>query len=330
MLNSIMIFVVLFAFLFEFINGFNDTANAIATSVYTKALTPGRAIMLAAVMNFVGALVSERVATTIAKSLVNVQLEQYVILAALIGAIIWNLIVWWRGIPSSSSHALIGSLMGATIVYTSTFKSIQLDAVLEKVVIPLFASPVVGLLVGFSMMSAIYKLCQRWSQGKVNKVFLKLQLLSAALVAYSHGNNDAQKTMGIITLALISGGMLSPDSGVPIWVKVACATTMALGTSIGGWRIMKTMGSKVTKLQPASGFAAQTSAALVLQSASLLGAPVSTTQVMTASVMGAGSAKRLSAVKWSLAGEILKAWILTIPVSMIFGGTACWVIHFFV
>jgi len=330
MLNSIMIFVVLFAFVFEFINGFNDTANAIATSVYTKALTPGRAIMLAAIMNFLGALVSERVATTIAKSLVNVPLEQYVILAALLGAIMWNLIVWWKGIPSSSSHALIGSLMGATIVYTSTFKSIQLNAVLEKVVIPLFASPVIGLFVGFFVMSAIYKLCHRWSQGKVNKVFLKLQLLSAALVAYSHGNNDAQKTMGIITLALISGGMLSPDSGVPIWVKIACATTMALGTSIGGWRIMKTMGSKVTKLQPASGFAAQTSAALVLQSASLIGAPVSTTQVMTASVMGAGSAKRLSAVKWSLAGEILKAWILTIPVAMIFGGTACWVIHFFV
>jgi inorganic phosphate transporter, PiT family len=330
MFNSVLLCVVLFAFLFEFINGFNDTANAIATSVYTKALTPGRAILLAAVMNFAGALVSERVAGTISKSLVNVPLEQYVILAALIGAILWNLIVWWKGIPSSSSHALIGSLMGATAVYTSTFKSIQFHAVLVKVIIPLFASPIIGLVVGFFMMNGIYRLCGRWPQGKVNKIFLKLQLLSAAMVAYSHGNNDAQKTMGIITLALVSGGMLSADAGVPLWVKIACATTMAMGTSIGGWRIMKTMGSKVTKLQPASGFAAQTSAAIVLESASLLGAPVSTTQVMTASVMGAGSAKRLSAVKWSLAGEILKAWILTIPVAMIFGGTACWVIQFFV
>ncbi len=330
MFSSVLLSVVLFAFLFEFINGFNDTANAIATSVYTKALTPGRAILLAAVMNFAGALVSERVAGTISKSLVNVPLEQYVILAALIGAIMWNLIVWWKGIPSSSSHALIGSLMGATAVYTSTLKSIQFHAVLVKVIIPLFASPIIGLVVGFFMMNGIYQLCGRWPQSKVNKIFLKLQLLSAALVAYSHGNNDAQKTMGIITLALVSGGMLSANAGVPLWVKIACATTMAMGTSIGGWRIMKTMGSKVTKLQPASGFAAQTSAAIVLESASLLGAPVSTTQVMTASVMGAGSAKRLSAVKWSLAGEILKAWILTIPVAMIFGGAACWVIQFFV
>lgn len=330
MLNIILFFVIVFAFLFEFINGFNDTANAIATSVYTKALTPGRAIFMAAVMNFVGALVSERVAGTISKSLVSVPLEQYVILAALIGAIMWNLIVWWKGIPSSSSHALIGSLLGATIVYTSSVKSIQLDAVAEKVIIPLFASPVIGLLVGFMMMTSIFRLCSHWPQSKVNNTFLKLQILSAALVAYSHGNNDAQKTMGIITLALVSGGMLSADAGVPIWVKVACATTMALGTSIGGWKIMKTMGSRVTKLQPASGFAAQTSAALVLQTASFIGAPVSTTQVMTASVIGAGSAKRLSAVKWSLAGEIVKAWILTIPVAMTFGGTACWIIHFFV
>ena len=330
MLSVILICVIIFAFLFEFINGFHDTANAIATSVYTKALTPERAIFLAAVMNFAGALVSERVASTISKSLVNVQLEQYVILAALIGAIIWNLFTWWRGIPSSSSHALIGSLVGATIVYTSSLESIKIDGILEKVVIPLFASPVVGLLVGFAIMSSIFRLCANWSQRKVNKVFLRLQLLSAALVAYSHGNNDAQKTMGIITLALVSGGMLSADAGVPLWVKIACATTMAIGTSIGGWKIMKTMGSKVTKLQPASGFAAQTSAALVIEGASLLGAPISTTQVITAAVMGAGSAKRASAVKWSLAKNILIAWLLTLPVAMILGGLSELVISIFV
>ena len=330
MLETILIFVIVFAFLFEFINGFHDTANAIATSVYTKALTPGRAIMLAAVMNFIGALVSERVASTISKNLVSVQLAQYVILAALIGAIIWNLLTWWRGIPSSSSHALIGSLLGATIVYTSSAASIKIDGVLEKVVIPLFLSPVVGLIVGFTIMTLIRRLCAHWSQNRVNKTFLKLQIFSAALVAYSHGNNDAQKTMGIITLALISGGMLGADAGVPLWVKISCAATMAVGTSIGGWKIMKTMGSKVTKLEPASGFSAQTSAALVIEGASFLGAPISTTQVITASVMGAGSAKRTSAVKWGLAGDIAKAWILTLPVSMILGGTACWIIGFFV
>jgi PiT family inorganic phosphate transporter len=330
MLSGILIGVIIVAFLFEFINGFHDTANAIATSVYTKALTPGRAILLAAVANFVGALASERVASTISKSLVNVQLEQYVILAALIGAIIWNLFTWWKGIPSSSSHALIGGLLGATIVYTSTAQSIQFDGVLHKVIIPLFASPVVGLLVGYLIMSTIFRLCAEWSQTRVNKLFLKLQLLSAALVAYSHGNNDAQKTMGIITLALVSGGVLSADAGVPLWVKITCATTMAIGTSIGGWKIMKTMGSKVTKLQPASGFSAQTSAALVIEGASFLGAPISTTQVITASVMGAGSAKRASAVKWSLAKNILTAWLLTLPVAMILGGLAEMIISLFV
>lgn len=330
MLSGILIGVIIVAFLFEFINGFHDTANAIATSVYTKALTPSRAILLAAVANFIGALASERVASTISKSLVNVQLEQYVILAALIGAIIWNLFTWWKGIPSSSSHALIGGLIGATIVYTSTTQSIQIDGVLHKVIIPLFVSPVVGLLVGYLIMSTIFQLCASWSQTRVNKLFLKLQLLSAALVAYSHGNNDAQKTMGIITLALVSGGMLSADAGVPLWVKITCATTMAIGTSIGGWKIMKTMGSKVTKLQPASGFAAQTSAALVIEGASFLGAPISTTQVITASVMGAGSAKRASAVKWSLAKNILTAWILTLPVAMILGGLAELIISLFV
>ncbi len=329
MLDIILIFVIVFAFLFEFINGFHDTANAIATSVYTKALTPGRAIMLAAVMNFVGALVSERVAGTISKGLVSVHLEQYVILAALIGAIIWNLLTWWRGIPSSSSHALIGSLVGATIVYTHSASSIQVGGIVEKVVIPLFASPIVGVIMGYLIMSLIFRLCVRWSQNHVNKTFLKLQVLSAALVAYSHGNNDAQKTMGIITLALVSGGMLSADAGVPLWVKITCAMTMALGTSIGGWKIMKTMGSKVTKLQPASGFAAQTSAAIVIEAASFLGAPISTTQVITASVMGAGSAKRTSAVKWGLAGDIAKAWVLTLPVSMLLGAMACWMIGFF-
>jgi inorganic phosphate transporter, PiT family len=330
MLEIVLVLVIIFAYIFEFINGFHDTANAIATTVYTKALSPSHAIMLAACMNFLGALVSERVAGTISKNLVTVQLEQYVILAALIGAIIWDLLTWWKGIPSSSSHALIGSLLGATVVYTSTWDSINVDGVVQKIIIPLFASPIVGLIFCFLLMSAIYRLCAHWSQRKVNKVFLRLQVFSAALVAYSHGNNDAQKTMGIITLALISSGALTADAGVPLWVKITCASTMALGTSIGGWKIMKTMGTKVTKLQPASGFAAETSAAIVIEGASFIGAPISTTQVITAAVMGAGSAKRTSAVKWGVAGNIVKAWLLTLPVSMVLGGTACWVIGFFI
>ena len=321
--------VIIFALVFEFINGFHDTANAIATSVYTKALTPKKAIALAAVMNFCGALVSEKVAMTISKGLINIELEQYVILAALIGAIIWNLFTWWKGIPSSSSHALIGALIGATIVYTMSTQNVIWGGVMNKVIIPLFTSPLIGFLVGFLFMKAIYKLFVKWSQNKVNKVFLKLQVVSSAFVAFSHGNNDAQKTMGIITLALITGGMLPGDSGVPLWVKVACALTMALGTSLGGWKIMKTVGSGVTKLTPASGFAAQTASAITIELMTFLGAPVSTTQVITTSVMGAGTAKRASAVKWGTTKSIVTAWIVTLPITMTLGGAAVYVLQLF-
>lgn len=320
MLSGILFCVVAFALLFEFINGFHDTANAIATSVYTRALTAKKAILLAAVMNFVGALVSEKVAMTISSGLVDIVLEQYVILSALIGAILWNLFTWWRGIPSSSSHALIGSLIGATIVFSTGVEHVLWGGVVQKVVIPLITSPFIGLLVGFGFMKLIFLLFAGWSQHKANKVFSRLQIFSAALVAFSHGNNDAQKTMGIITLALITGGILDSDSGVPLWVKVACACMMALGTSLGGWKIMKTMGGGVTKLQPASGFAAQTASALVIEGMSFLGAPISTTQVITTAVMGAGSAKRISAVKWGIAQNIIIAWVVTLPVTMILGG----------
>lgn len=328
--STILICVILAALVFEFINGFHDTANAIATSVYTKALSAKNAIILAAIMNFAGALVSEKVAMTISKGLVDVRLEQYVILAALIGAIIWNLITWYLGIPSSSSHALIGGLLGATIVFTASTKHIIWAGVLEKVVIPLFTSPLIGFLVGFLLMTTIYKLFQNWSQNHVNKVFTKLQVVSAALVAYSHGNNDAQKTMGIMTLALISGGVLDPADGVPIEVKMACAITMAIGTSIGGWKIMKTMGNSVTKLQPASGLAAQVASAIVIEGASFLGAPVSTTQVITTSIMGVGSAKRFSAVKWGIAQNIVVAWVVTLPITMILGGSVVYIMELFV
>lgn len=330
MLSGILACVILFALVFEFINGFHDTANAIATSVYTRTLTPKKAILLAAAMNLVGAMTSEKVAMTISRGLVDVALEQYVILGTLIGAIIWNLFTWWKAIPSSSSHALIGSLLGATIVFTASTEHIVWTGVLHKVVIPLLTSPFIGLLIGFGFMKLIFMLFAGWSQSKANRVFSKLQIFSAALVAYSHGNNDAQKTMGIITLALITGGLLDSGSGVPFWVKVGCACMMALGTSLGGWKIMKTMGGGVTKLQPASGFAAQTASALVIESMSFLGAPISTTQVITTSVMGVGSAKRLSAVKWGIAQNIIIAWVVTLPITMVLGGLSVLIIQIFI
>ena len=323
---SIIAGVVLVSLVFEFINGFHDTANAIATSVYTRSLTPAKAIMLASVMNFIGALVSERVAKTITSGLIGVEIEEYVVLAALIGAIIWNLITWWKGIPSSSSHALIGSLVGAAMVYTAGVQGILWKGVLQKVIIPLVLSPFMGFFVAFGVMRLIYRLCHNIASGKVNSAFSRLQIISAAFVAYSHGNNDAQKTMGIITLTLISGGFLPADAGVPIWVKIICAAMMAAGTAAGGRRIMKTLGGGVTRLQPPGGFAAQASAAAVIEFMTSFGAPISTTHTITSAVMGVGSAKRLSAVKWGKAGDIVLAWVITLPVCAALGGICSWVV----
>ena len=326
MLNPIIIFVIGFALLFEFINGFHDTANAIATSVYTKALSARAAIALAACMNLVGALASEKVAATIAKGLVDVSLEQYVILAALIGAILWNLFTWWKGIPSSSSHALIGSLVGAVIVYTASLRHVIWSQVLIKVIVPLFLSPMLGFAVGLGSMKLINLLFGKKPYARVNGNFRKLQVLSSAFVAFSHGNNDAQKTMGIITLSLVTGGLLGADAGVPFWTKLACACMMALGTSLGGWKVMKTMGSGVTKLTPARGFAAQASSAIIIELMTFFGAPVSTTQVITTSIMGVGTAQRKSAVKWGVAGNIFTAWFVTLPCTMLLGGVASFLI----
>ena len=330
MFSIIIICVIIFALLFEFINGFHDTANAIATSVYTRALSAKNAIILAAGMNFVGALVSEKVAMTITHGLINVEVEEYVILAALLGAIIWNLLTWWIGIPSSSSHALIGSLVGAAIVYSMSFDHIIWGGFIKKVVIPLFTSPILGFFTGLAIMKLIFHFLATTSPGKVNKVFSKLQIPSAALVAFSHGMNDAQKTMGIITLALITGDILPEGSGVPLAVKIICAAMITLGTSVGGWKIMKTMGSGVTKLTPAGGFAAQTSAAIVIELMSFLGAPISTTHVITTSVMGVGSAKRLSAVKWGVAKTIVLTWVITLPITAALGGLCVLILQIFI
>jgi PiT family inorganic phosphate transporter len=329
MLSVILVLVIVFALIFEFINGFHDTANAIATTVYTRALTARRAILLAAVMNFCGALVSEHVAKTITSGIVNEHLEEFVILSALIGAIIWNLFTWWRGLPSSSSHALIGGLIGAAIVYSMSFEHILWSGVLQKVVIPLVTSPFIGIFVALGFMKLVMNFIAGWSPHKVNKVFSKLQVCSAAFVAFSHGTNDAQKTMGIITLALITADQLPVDSGVPLWIKLVCAATMMAGTSLGGWKIMKTMGRGVTHLDPPSGFVAETSSALVIESMSAIGAPISTTHVITSAVMGVGSARRLSAVKWSKAHDIILTWVITLPATMVLGGLTCFIIEKF-
>jgi PiT family inorganic phosphate transporter len=331
-LTGIVFFVVAIALVFEFINGFHDTANAIATSVYTRALSAGKAIALAAVMNLAGAMAGNAVANTIAHGLINadVVLEEWVILAALLGAIIWNLLTWWQGIPSSSSHALIGSLVGAAMVYTAGVSDITWSGVVSKVIIPLVTSPFLGFFFGFAIMKLIFRLCQGHSPGHVNGVFAKIQIGTAALVAFSHGMNDAQKTMGIITLALISGDVLPAGAQVPWEVKVICAIAIAAGTSAGGQRIMKTMGGGVTKLQPPGGFAAQASATIVIEAMSLLGAPISTTHVLTSAVMGVGSAKRLSAVKWGKAKEIVITWVITLPLCAAIGGACCFLIRLFV
>ena len=329
-ISTIIICVVAVALVFEFINGFHDTANAIATSIYTRALAPMVAILMAACMNFLGALVSERVAKTIASGLVGVEIQEYVVFAALLGAIIWNLLTWWFGFPSSSSHALIGGLVGAAIVYQGSMNAIIWMGVVTKIVIPLFVSPFLGFLGGFAIMKLIFQTCRRFSSGKINAVFLRLQVCSAAFMAYSHGNNDAQKTMGIITLALISGGLLPVDTGIPVWIKIICAVTMAAGTAAGGWRIIRTVGHGVTKLRPPGGFSAETAAACVIEFMTSLGAPISTTHTITSAVMGVGAARRLSAVKWGKAKDIVSVWIVTLPICAALGGICCYIVSQFI
>ena len=326
MLSPLLLGVLVSAIVFEFINGFHDTANTIATTVYTRALPVRTAILMSAGMNFIGALTSEKVAMTIAHGLVNVSLELYVILAALIGAIIWDLATWWFSIPSSSSHALIGSLIGATIVFTRTVGTVEWRGVADKVLIPLFTSPLIGFLIGFGLMKILLELFANWHPARANKLFHKLQIASSLIMSYSHGNNDAQKTMGIITLALVTCGLADAVSGVPLWVKLSCALCMAVGTSIGGRRIMKTVGKGVTKLEPVIGFVAEGSSAIAIETMTALGAPVSTTQVLTTSIMGAGSARNVRSVRWTTAKSIMAAWFITLPAAIALGGVTAFVL----
>jgi len=306
------------ALAFDYVNGFHDTANAIATSVSTRALKPQWAIVMSAAANFLGALTGTAVATTIGAGLISHQAEgQAVIAAALVGAIAWNLFTWRLGIPSSSSHALIGGLLGAAAV-AAGLGSWNVGGIVGKVLLPLVGSPVAGFVLALLLMVVIFNVFRRAHPRTMNDSFRRLQVLSAAFMAFSHGSNDAQKTMGVMTLALLTAGLI-PEFKVPLPVILAAATAMSLGTAAGGWRIIRTMGTRVVKLDPVHGFAAETTAASVIIIASHFGMPVSTTHVISGAIMGAGSSDRFNAVHWAVARNIGIAWVLTLPAA---GGVA--------
>lgn len=344
---TLVLIVVLVALVFEYINGFHDTANSIATVVSTKVLTPRQAIALAAITNLVGALFGTAVAKTISSGLVDSQfVTTTTIICALSGGIVWNLLTWWFGLPSSSSHALIGGLVGATLSSANGDWSALIwskapeagkhwyegGGLLYKVLLPMLSSPLAGFLVGFLLMGLLNSICYYLRPLVISRTFGKLQILSAGYMGFSHGQNDAQKTMGIIALALLAGTKAGDLNGlpewlqflrieslgeksdqIPVWIKFVCAIVMAAGTAAGGWRIIKTLGHKMVKLQPVHGFAAETTAATVLFGAASLGMPVSTTHAITTSIMGVGAAKRWNAIQWSVVSRIIWAWVLTIP-----------------
>ncbi|MFI5386023.1 MAG: inorganic phosphate transporter [Fimbriimonadales bacterium] len=332
-----LVLVIVFALAFDYINGFHDTANAIATVVSTRVLSPLVAILMAATLNFVGAMVATKVAKTIAGGIVAQQpaahnIPQFatesVVLAAIIGAIVWNIITWRYGIPSSSSHALIGGLIGAALMRGfmiaqylphGPWNIVDWHGIVNKVLYPLVASPIAGLVFGYLIMMSIGAFFSHHHPKGVGTVFKRLQLVSSALMAYSHGQNDAQKSMGIITLALLPG---AKDPQIPLWVIMSCATVMALGTSAGGWRIIRTMGHRIIRLEPVNGFAAETSGAAVILTASHFGMPVSTTHCIAGSIFGVGAAKRMSAVRWQVAINMVVAWFVTIPAAALVAAVA--------
>jgi len=316
------VIVVALAVLFDYVNGFHDTANAIATSVATKALRPRYAIIMATTFNFLGAFAGTAVAKTIGAGLVNdASTTQAIVAAALIGAIVWNLITWRLGLPSSSSHALSGGLLGATIVGAG-IDQLNLPGIWNKVIIPLVTSPLLGFTLAFVLMIGLYWAFRRVQRRPLARGFRRVQVLSAGYMAFAHGSNDAQKTMGIITLALVAAGILPDAKTIPWEVIVISATDISLGTAVGGWRIMHTMGHKVVELEPIHGFAAETTGATVIYGAALLGMPVSTTHVISSAIMGVGSSKGVRGVRWGVARSILVAWVLTIPAAATVGALA--------
>ena len=316
----LLISVIIVALMFDYINGFHDCANSIASIVSTKVLSPRQAVLFGAVLEGIGALLGVNVAKTIGAGIIaSDTITLNVILCALITAVIWNLITWWFGLPSSSSHALIGGLLGSAFVHAG-LNTINFVILVDKVIIPMFASPVVGFFVGFMVMCAFLRLFYKMKPDVINRRFKRVQLFASGLMELSHGLNDAQKTMGVITMALVTGGFLVMPEGkfeIPIYVKIVCAVTMALGTMSGGWKIIKTMGSKIIKLKPISGAAADFAASAIVLVASVFGIPLSTTHVVSTSIMGVGSAIKGRSVRTNIIGNIIIAWVLTIPCCVI-------------
>ena len=308
---SLLVCVIVLAVIFDFINGFHDTANAIATSVSTRVLSPRNAIIMATVLNLLGAISGTAVAKTVGAGLVDIgSVTQLTVLSALISAIVWDLITWYFGLPTSSSHAVLSSLVGAAIATSGA--GVVIGQGVYKIVIGLVVSPLIGFVLGGGIMYCLARFFCNNSPSFVNNIFSRFQIVSAAYMAFSHGNNDAQKTMGIITMALVSYYHL-PTFEVPMWVICLCAATMACGTATGGWRIIKTLGTKLAPLRPINGFAAETAAATVIEIASRIGMPLSTTHIISSAIMGVGASKRISAVRWTVGGNIVLAWIITIP-----------------
>lgn len=323
------ILIVVFALAFDFINGFHDTANSIATAVSTKALKPKHAIIMAACMNFVGAMTFTGVAKTITKGIVDpfaLTNGSLVILAALISAIIWNLVTWYFGIPSSSSHAIIGSIAGAAIA-SSGFSSLNYTGFI-KIIEALILSPIIAFVVGFIIYSIFKFFFRDLNLTKTNRRFRYFQIFTAALQSYTHGTNDAQKAMGIITMALLANNYVSTGD-VPFWVQFACATAMGLGTSVGGWRIIKTVGGNIMKIRPVNGVAADLSGAMIIFGSTLIHLPVSTTHVISSSILGVGSAHRLKGVKWGTAQRMIITWVITLPISASIAAICYYILHFF-
>jgi inorganic phosphate transporter, PiT family len=320
--DIVLVIVVATALAFDFTNGFHDTANVVATSISTKAMRPRIAVTYAAILNFVGAFISLEVAATVAEDVVEAgAVTPTVVFAGLIGAIAWNLITWYYGLPSSSSHALIGGVVGSTIAAVGT-GAVLFDGVVGEVLIPAVVAPIVAFVVGALAILASYRIIGRLRPGPVTRGYRLGQTITGGLLALAHGTNDAQKTMGVITLALVANGTLSEDAGVPFWVVVSAAAAIAFGTYSGGWRIIRTMGTRIIKMDAAQGFSAQGAGAAVILASSHFGFPLSTTQVISGAVMGAGAGKRVSAVRWGVAGNIVTAWLLTLPASAAMGAAA--------
>lgn len=325
---EIAILIVIFGLIFDYTNGFHDAANVVSTVIATRVLAPLSAIVLAAVLNFIGATQISGVAQTIATGIVDpMDASQLVVLCAVVGAIFWNVFTWVYGIPSSSSYALIGGLIGSSWTHKGLF-TVFWDGVLGKVLIPMVASPLIGFLIGLGVMKALYFYLKKHPNAKDRRIFKHLQIGSACFVALSHGLNDAQKSMGLITLGLFAGGFLEQPS-IPLWVIMACAVVMGLGTASGGFRIIKTMGFSITKITPVQGFAAEATSSVVILAASFMGMPVSSTHVIAGGITGVGTARGRRAVRWSVPQRLVLAWILTLPGAGIVGAITYYVLSFF-